>query len=367
MDVAREAVAKLLNVPTSTCVFVPNATTAINTVLRNLVWNADGRDEVLYFSTIYGACGKTIEYVSEANRELVTGREIKLAYPIEDEELVALFKDAIRASKEAGKTPRVAVFDTITSLPGLRMPFETLLSVCASSDILSVVDGAHGVGHIPLDLGSLKPDFFASNLHKWLFVPRGCAVLYVPEKHQALMRSTLPTSHGFVPKSPSSLVSPLPASIKSEFVNNFEFVGTIDNTNYLVAAEAIKWRKEVCGGEEAIMTYIKKLTKDGGKAVAKILGTQVLENKTETLTECALVNVKLPLVVGEQGLESEEVAKVASWMFQTSISEYKTFMPISHGSDGQMWVRLSAQVYLDLVCIVLGSALTRTDSVTGRF
>lgn len=50
---------KLLNVPTSTVVFVPNATTGVNTVLRNLVWNEDGKDEILYFSTIYGACGLT--------------------------------------------------------------------------------------------------------------------------------------------------------------------------------------------------------------------------------------------------------------------------------------------------------------------
>ena len=60
LDESREALGKLLNVPTDTVVFVPNATTGINTVLRNLAWNEDGKDEVLYFSTIYGACGLTV-------------------------------------------------------------------------------------------------------------------------------------------------------------------------------------------------------------------------------------------------------------------------------------------------------------------
>lgn len=60
LDESREALGKLLNVPTSTVVFVPNATTGVNTVLRNLVWNEDGKDEILYFSTIYGACGLTV-------------------------------------------------------------------------------------------------------------------------------------------------------------------------------------------------------------------------------------------------------------------------------------------------------------------
>ena len=42
-------------------VLIPNATTAVNTVLRNLIFVTD--DLMLYFSTIYGACEKTIEHV----------------------------------------------------------------------------------------------------------------------------------------------------------------------------------------------------------------------------------------------------------------------------------------------------------------
>jgi len=39
----------------------------VNTVLRNLVRNHDGKDEILYFSTIYGACGKAVDYICEAS------------------------------------------------------------------------------------------------------------------------------------------------------------------------------------------------------------------------------------------------------------------------------------------------------------
>ncbi|KAL3427278.1 aminotransferase family protein [Phlyctema vagabunda] len=349
LDVSREAVAKLLNVPTSTVVFVPNATTGVNTVLRNIVWKPEGNDEILYFNTIYGACGKTIEYISEYTHEKVKGREIPLVYPLEDAALVTQFKEAIGASRKAGKNPRVAVIDSITSQPGLRVPFEELIAICASEGILSMVDGAHGVGHIPLDLSALKPDFFTSNLHKWLFVPRGCALLYVPEKNQPLIRSPLPTSHGFVPKTPSTLVNPLPASKKSEFVNNFEFVGTIDNTNYLVVAEALKWRQEVCGGEEAITDYNIKLAKEGGEVVAKILGTKILDNATNTLTNCAMVNVQLPLAVGESKIKTADVGQATKWLLDTAMVEYRTFVPFLYNQrEKKWWVRLSAQIYLDL-------------------
>jgi hercynylcysteine S-oxide lyase len=304
-------------------------------------------------STAYGACANTIEYISEVHPTLVAPREIGLTYPIEDADLLTSFKDAIRASRASGKNPRLAMFDTVSSLPGVRMPFEGLTAICKEEGILSLIDGAHGVGHIPLDLSALDPDFFVSNAHKWFFVPRGCAVLYVPEKNQHLIRSSLPTSHGFAPKTASTRTNPLPPSSKSEFVNNFEFVGTIDNTNYLVIPEAIKFREEVCGGEKAIMEYNSKLAREGGKVVAKMLGTIILDNSTSTLTDCCLVNVLLPLeinaskVSGKNCFDPGNGMLVAQWIQETLIEDFKTFIPI-YFFQGNWWARLSGQIYLEL-------------------
>jgi hypothetical protein len=41
---------------------------------------------------------------------------MKLTYPIEDDDLLSLFKDTIKASRAAGKNPRLAVFDTVSSV-----------------------------------------------------------------------------------------------------------------------------------------------------------------------------------------------------------------------------------------------------------
>jgi len=341
LDESRAALAEHLKVPRDTVVYAANATTAFNIVLRNIAWSADGLDEIIYFSTIYGGCGKTVDYIVDT-RKNVTSRGIELTYPLEDAEIVALFHEAVKASKAAGRNPRVAIYDMVTSQPGVRFPFEAITEACRELGILSLIDGAQGVGMIDLDLGKLDADFVLSNCHKWLHTPRGCAFLYVPFRNQGLIRSTLPTSHGYVPLSTEGYFNPLPSvGEKSAWVKNFEFVGTVDNSPFVVVKDALKWREEVLGGEERIRAYLWKLAKEGGRRVAEILGTSVLENKAGTLSDCAMINVWLDVNVADVD------ANAGQWAQQVLVDEYKTFIAIA-SHNGQWFTRLSAQVYLDL-------------------
>jgi hercynylcysteine S-oxide lyase len=357
LDESRAAVARLLNAPVEACVFVSNATTGINTVLRNLVWNSDGKDEILYFTTIYGGCGKTIDYIVDSRRGLVSSREVKILYPIEDDDIIAHFRETVRESQAAGKRPRICMFDGVSSLPGVRFPFEEMSKACKELDVLSLIDGAQGIGMVEFNLEELDPDFFVSNCHKWLHVPRGCSIFYVPLRNQGLITSTLPTSHGYVSLS-GDRFNPLPPSTKSVFVNNFEFVGTVDNSPYLCVRDSIQWREEFLGGEKKILDYLWSLVKDGGKKVAEILGTRVLENSKGTLTNCGMVNVALPMIMivddafvtasnGDIAIPRAEAYAATQWMLETLMSEYKTFIAL-YVYDHRWWARLSGQVYLDM-------------------
>ncbi|KAF9880214.1 hypothetical protein CkaCkLH20_02168 [Colletotrichum karsti] len=354
---SRQAAADLLNAPLSAVVFVPNATVAINTVLRNLPWNPDGLDEILYFNTIYGACGKTIDYIVDTRGGLVSHRAITLTYPLEDDQIVALFRAAVARGRSEGKRPRVCVFDVVSSLPGVRFPFEAVTAACRDLGVVSLVDGAQGIGMVPLDLAALDPDYFFTNCHKWLHAPRGSAVFYVPERNQHLMASTVPTSHGYVPRSGAARFNPLPAGPESPFVENFGYVGTLDNSPYLCVKDAIEWRRSI-GGEEAILRYTWTLAKEGGRRAAAVLGTFVMDNKAGTLTKCCLVNVALPMVMRKDGdapstgpdgtvAVPEQLAyPVVNWMVETLVSEYQTFVAL-FWHDGRWYARLSAQVYLE--------------------
>ncbi|KAI0804306.1 pyridoxal phosphate-dependent transferase [Xylaria sp. FL0064] len=340
LDECREAMAKFVNAPTDTIVFVPNATTGVDTVLKNLTWDDDGKDEISYFSTVYGACAKIIDYVVDSSLGKVSSRPINISYPCEDGDIVQAFYTAVDSCRSSGKRAKVCLLDTVSSLPGVCFPFEAITKACRAIGVLSLVDGAQGVGMIKVDLQSLDPDFFVSNCHKWLFVPRGCAVFYVPLRNQCMITTTLPTSHGYVPKF-GSRFNPLPPSSKPVFVNNFQFVGTLDTSPYVCVKEAIEWREQVLGGEAKIMEYTQVLAWEGGRIVARILGTEVLDNESQSLSRCAMTNVALPIDVNIATITTQH------WMMRIMVEEYKTFIAlIIHA--GRLWARLSAQVYLDV-------------------
>lgn len=349
LDQSRLAIANNLKAPVEGCVFVSNATTGINTVLRAL--SHEPGDVIVYFATIYGACGKTVSYITETTP--AESRKIEYHYPVSDAELCSRFESIIEEIRAEGKNPRIAIYDTIVSLPGVRMPFEKLTEICRKHRVLSCIDGAHSAGGIEMNIRELDPDFYVSNCHKWLYVPRGCAIFYVAERNHHLVRSTLPTSHGFVPKpveGEAAMPNPLPPSSKTAFVNNFEFVGTLDNSPFLCVPAAIEWRRKVrwnnLTGDEAIYEYNAHIASEAGKILASKYGTEVMENKEQTLTNCFFSNVRLPISFQNDAHGNvDEAIKIAQWMAKVLVEDYDTFIAIIFYNDA-FWVRLSGQIYL---------------------
>jgi len=239
------------------------------------------------------------------------------------------------------------LFDTIVSLPSVRLPFERLTAACRELGILSLIDGAQGVGHIPLDLEKLDADFVTSNCHKWLFAPRGCAFLYVAERNQQLIRSTLPTSWGYTSLEGPQTVSPLPAVEGDEgWAQQFTFVGTTDGSNYLSVPAAIAFRKWL-GGEEKIIAYIHAIAKRGAEILRERLGTEVMESYGAS--GVGMYMIRLPLVMEE--VEGRE--KVVDWI--TGEMDQRGTYIAAVEYRGSWWCRVSGQVYLEEVDFVRGA------------
>jgi hercynylcysteine S-oxide lyase len=189
-------------------------------------------------------------------------------------------------------------------------------------------------------------------IERWLFVPRGCAVFHVPVRNQHIIRTALPTSHGFDPlPSAEVLHSHQMPRLKSYFVELFEFVGTLDNAPLLCIPAALKFREEVCGGDAAIKKYNNDLALKGAKHVAQVLGTEILDNEEGTLTKCCLVNVRLPLVIdiskpGHYTVKSKDAAEIHPFITTDLNKSYNTYIQILFHNNS-WWARLSGQIYLE--------------------
>ena len=181
-----------------------------------------------------------------------------------------------------------------------------------------------------------------------------------------MIRTTLPTSHGFVPRpreSGTEIFNPLltDSAGKSPFVLLFEFVATLDVSPYLCIEEALRFRRDVCGGEEKVTKYCEDISSEAGKLAARIFGTDVMENETKTLQKCAFTNVRLPLEVGDEPgqIQEKDMYLVAVWMTAALVREWDIYCPVFfHGK--RFWTRLSGQIYLDLSDFEKGANALKT-------
>ncbi|KAL0945444.1 hypothetical protein HGRIS_000934 [Hohenbuehelia grisea] len=328
----RQQVADLVGAHVDECVMVTNASLGLNTILWNFEW--ERQDIIIAFNTTYSSISKTIQYLSDRppHPSIV---EFTVLFPTTHADIIARFRDFVRQlPRPAEGEPKrkvVAVIDSIISNPGVLLPWKELVTVCREEGVWSVIDAAHSIGQEQdLDLSSAKPDFWVSNCHKWLFAKRGCAVLYVPFRNQHIIKTSIPTSYLYT--SPASGKPPV-------FGEQFERNGAIDYVPFLSVSHALEFRAWL-GGEQRINEYCHKVALEGGRRLAEILGTTVLDpDGSLTLN---MVDVELPL-----STEIQPSWELVAVLQQKLIQEHKIYAG-HHFHNGKWWTRCSTQVYNDL-------------------
>ena len=184
---ARQRLAAELGTDAADLVFIPNATTGVNVVARSLALQPG--DEVLATDHEYGACDAT--WQRECARMGAAYRRVEIPLPLDREGFARRVMAAV--------TPRTrALFlSHLTSTTALIFPLDELCARARERGLLTVIDGAHAPGHIPLALDALGADFYTGNCHKWLCAPKGSAFLHVRREHQEALHATV-TSWGYV-------------------------------------------------------------------------------------------------------------------------------------------------------------------------
>jgi selenocysteine lyase/cysteine desulfurase len=71
----------------------------------------------------------------------------------------------------------------MVNITGQILPVRKICEMAHRHGVEVLVDGAHCIGHIPVDLPALGCDYYGSSLHKWLSTPLGAGLLYVRSDH----------------------------------------------------------------------------------------------------------------------------------------------------------------------------------------
>ena len=222
MAEARAVLGNYLGTHADNLVYAQNVTIALNIVAHSLELGAG--DEVLSTDHEYGALDRTWRFLAKERGFTYINQPVSLVSK----------KDFVE-SFWSGVTPktRVVFLSHITSPTALIFPVEEIIERAHAAGIITLIDGAHVPGQIPLNLDSLGADFYGGNLHKWLCAPKGAGFLYARPEMQHLLKP-LVVSWGYESETPGS----------STFVDHHQWWGTRDIAAFLTVPAAIEFQKQ---------------------------------------------------------------------------------------------------------------------------
>jgi isopenicillin-N epimerase len=308
MRQAAGAVAEFLGARGDDLVFVDNATTGANAVLRSLDLAAG--DEILISELAYGAVLNAARYV--ARRCGAEIRVVEIPDPVTPAAVIDSYARAL------GPRARVAIVDHITSESALLQPLAEIAARCRARGVAVLADGAHGPGAIPLDIPALGVDWYVGNLHKWACAPRSCGILWAPPARQATLHPTV-----------------ISWGLDQGFTAEFDLVGTRDPSAHLAAPEGIAFMRDL--GLDAMRAYDHDLAWEAAGLLTRRWGTTLGAPREMIGT---MATVPLPDRAGSARAD-------AAGLRDALLFEDRIEVQV-HAWRGRLWIRVSAQVYNDL-------------------
>ncbi|MEH2183457.1 MAG: aminotransferase class V-fold PLP-dependent enzyme [Nostoc sp.] len=315
LDNARSKLAVFIGADVQDLVFVPNATTGVNSVLKSLTFSPE--DEILTTNHEYNACRNALDFIASR-----TGARVvvaKIPFPIDSPQQVV----GAVIERVSPKT-RLALLDHVTSQTGLIFPIQDLVKELQQRGVDTLVDGAHAPGMILLDLQEIGATYYTGNCHKWLCAPKGAAFLYVQRDKQLEIRP-LTISHG----------TNSPRTDKTRFQLEFDWTGTDDYTAYMCVLEAIAFMGSLLpGGWTELMQQNHQLVLQGRRLLCEALEVQPL-CPDEMIGSMAVVPMPITL-------ENRDFMSIHDELFD----KFDIQVPIIPWQEKpRLLVRISAQIY----------------------
>lgn len=352
LDPSREAVAPLLGAQPESIVFVRNATQGVLTALTHAARVGisgpplGSGDEILIADHEYPACKNNAEAI--AGRCGAHVRYVSLGTPTAPIDSVnqRITADVLFERIMAGVTERtrVCLLSLITSPSGVRLPVERLIPALRARGVETILDAAHGIGCVPIDLEAWQPAFFTTNAHKWLCAPKGAAIFWARDDIRPRVRPLILSNEAHKPES---------SLRRSRWQTEFDYLGTDEVTQWLCIADAAREMPKIAGTDwPGIMRANHELVLTGRDALCKALG--VLPPVDDELLG-PMAMVPLPAVTDPERANrlAARPTRFGDALIDTLLDRYRISVPLpralrADGSSvpvGQRVIRISAQVY----------------------
>ena len=226
LDTSKTALAAYLDVDDKDdLVYITNPTLGVNIIAKNL--DLKPGDEVLTTDIEYGACDRTWELYCQKNNAVYRRQKIRLPLTTKEDFIDNYFEGL-------NNNTRAIFISHITAATALILPVKEIVAIARSKGLITIVDGAHVPGHIPLSIKDIDADFYTGACHKWMMASKGSSFLYAHKRVQHLLKEPLIVSWGYKAIKPSG----------STFIDYNQFIGTRDFSAFLTIPTCIEFMQE---------------------------------------------------------------------------------------------------------------------------
>ena len=306
---SREDLSTFISCDLDDIIFVPNPTTAINSIVRSLKLNSGY--EILTSNHEYGAMVRAWQWFSKDKGYNLIPFNLKLPFTTKSNFLDDFWKGVTNNTK-------IIFISHITSPTAIVFPIEEICQRAKNEGILTIIDGAHAPGHIDLHISSFDPDIYIGACHKWLSAPKGSSFMYVKKEIQNLIDPLIISWGKEVDPSPSP------------FIYENQYQGTRDFSPFLSVSSAINFQKN--NNWDIIKERCRKLTKQTLLSLQDILKTDLLCPVNDNWL-AQMASIQLPDI---------DPSKIKN----TLLKNYKIEIPIFQWENNNM-LRFSFNAYND--------------------